>query len=309
MSRAIQYAVLVAMVSLLGTYFYLNAYKVEITQRHYDNFHHGKAALEVELHHGDEILLTHHLRSSDLFDATAKHQLSFYQIGPALYQEIKEHAQEVRLLVNGKQTPYLLGEQGKALKLIWGDRKLVLVQQGDMRTIAANAWRDNVSRKGVVECYGEALCRSIRISGEGWGNLDGPYLDNEENIIKRGMPRGRWLYGPTSKIVIESRIATEIIMAINVLGLVEGMEMGFRGPLLELKPMPVKPYDSPYGGLPLHPQARLLKVALRPGANTIDLSFSRWHRPNSWEQRPLAAYMTALKVKAAQTPQTGRSSP
>ncbi len=309
MSRAIQYIIVVIMVSLFGTYFYLNANKIDISLAKYNDIAHSRSAPKIELLLNDEVLFQHRLRSSDLFDATAKHQLSFYQIGPALYQEIKEHAQEVRLLVNGKQTPYLLGEQGKALKLIWGDRKLVLVQQGDMRTIAANAWRDNVSRKGVVECYGEALCRSIRISGEGWGNLDGPYLDNEENIIKRGMPRGRWLYGPTSKIVIESRIATEIIMAINVLGLVEGMEMGFRGPLLELKPMPVKPYDSPYGGLPLHPQARLLKVALRPGANTIDLSFSRWHRPNSWEQRPLAAYMTALKVKAAQTPQTGRSSP
>ncbi len=309
MSRAMQYAVLVAMVSLLGAYFYLNAYKVEITQRHYDNFRHGKAALKVELHYDDETLLSHHLRSSGLFDATAEHQLSFYQIDPAQYQEIKEHAREVKLLVNGKQTPYILGEQGKALKLIWDDRKLVLVKQGDMRTIAVNAWRDNASRKGVVECFGTALCQSIRVSGEGWGDLDGPYLDNEEDVIKRGMPRGRWLYGPTSRIVIESKIATEVIMAIDVLGLMEGMEMGLKGPLLGLKPMPVKPYEPPYGGLPLYPQSRLLKVALQPGLNTIDLSFSRWHRPNAREQRPLAAYLTALKIKAAQTPQTGRPSP
>lgn len=305
MSRVIQYLALIFMVALLGIYFYFNAYKIGITQAHYSNFIHGKAALDVQLLYDDEVLLSHRLRSSDLFDATGKHQLSFHEVDNALYQEIKAHAQEVKLRVNGEDKAYVLGVQGKALKLIWDDRKLVLVGKGDLRTIAINVWRDNVSRKGVVECYGDILCRSIRISGEGWGKLDGPYLENEEDILRRGMPRGRWLFGPVSRIVIDSRVDTEIIIAVNTLGLMEGMEIGFNGPILAAKTMPTEAYEKPYGGLQLYPQAKLLKVALQPGINTIELAFSKWHRPNAGEQRPLAAYLTALKIKAAQEPQTG----
>jgi len=296
---------LAIMVSLLSTYFYLNAYKIDLTSVDYQNYIHGDKAPVIELILEDEILLRQRLRSSDVFDASGEHQLSFVQVDSAQYQEIKENSRQIKLHINGENIPYVMGEQGKALKIIWSNRKLALVKKGDLRTIAANVWRDNVSKKNIVECFGKELCQSIQVSGKGWGVLEGPYLRSEENKLRRGMPRGRWLFGPVSKIAINSKIETEVIMAINILALNPGLELSLKGPILAAKTSPADPYTTPYGGLQLYPQAKLIKVALKPGANNIFLGFSKWHQPSAGERRPLAAYLTTLKIKAAQVPQNG----
>jgi len=301
-SKIVQNIVIVALLLLSGSYFYLNAYKTDVAFFQYRSIAHGDTAPLVKLMLGDKAVVSHRLRSSDLFDISGKHQLSFLQITPERYEKLKNNLNKLHLLVDGKNISFTLREQGNALKLVWEDRKLAFVRQNDLRAIATNAWWDSVRKNNIVNCVGKALCQSVKIYGEGWGGLEGPYLDTDERVVRRGLPRGRWLYGPASKIIINSKIATKVIVAIKILRLSPKQKIAMQGPLLARKRMPVMRYEAPYGGQKLYPWANLIKLALHPGKNEVILKYSIWHKPGFNISRPIAAYLTGIKIKRAKTP-------
>ena len=69
--------------------------------------------------------------------------------------------------VNGHDVPFELVKKEKVVQLIWADRKLNIVQSGDMQVIAENIAYENDNRKGIFECDRVGvLCQSIRKSGQ-----------------------------------------------------------------------------------------------------------------------------------------------
>lgn len=302
MRKGIQITVVIAMLGLWGTYYSLNANKLVLLSSQYKSIAQGESAQRVELILDDRVLIRHRLRSSDLFDA-GQHQLSFVQLEPVQYQALRENAEDIQLSINGDRVLFVWEERGKALEFVWSDRKLVFVHKGDLRTIVANVWRDNIRDQDILKCFGEDLCQSIQINGEGWGRLEGPYLKSEENTTKRGLPRGRWMYGPATKIAIDSKTATDVLIAIDILRINPNQTIQLQGPELAVKSLPTKPYSRPYGGLALYPLSSLIQVALKPGRNQILFQHSKWHTPNIHERRPLAVYVTGFNIKRAKTPE------
>ena len=234
-------------------------------------------------------------RYSDIFDARGTKQVIFHRLDPDVYARMTDSIEELKLRVNGDDVPFKVIEKGKVVQLIWADRKLNIVQSEDMHVIAENIAYENNNRTGIIECYmvGE-FCQSIRTTTEGIGPLEGPYLDNESEKLRRGLPRGRWGYGPSSTISIVSKISTEAYIGVYMLRLGEDQEVNVEGPILGQQPVAMKKYSAPYGGLQLYPIAMLMKINLQPGVNDIKLYYSKWARRDS---RSRAVYITKIRIK------------
>ena len=298
MMAGMRFFIMLVMLASLGTYFYLNADKVGNLRFQYNEFVNGERALDVELKSDSESIFHYRLRSSDIFDAEGTRQVSFHRLDPEVYARITDSTEELKLRVNGEDVPFEVIEKGKAVQLIWADRKLYIVQSGDMQVIAENIAYENNNRSGIYECYrvGE-FCQLIRTSTEGIGPVEGPYLDNELEQLRRGLPKGRWGYGPSSTISIDSKISTEAYIEVYMLRLSGDQEVNVEGPILGQQPLAMKKYSAPYGGLQLYPIAMLMKIKLQRGVNDIKLSYSKWIHSDGQISRPRAVYITKIRIK------------
>ncbi len=298
MMAGMRFLIMLVMLASLGTYFYLNTDKVGNLRFQYNEFVNGERALDVELKSDSESIFHYRLRSSDIFDAEGTRQVSFHSLDPDVYARITGSTEELELRVNGEDVPFEAIEKGKAVQLIWADRKLNIVQSGDIQVIAENIVYENNNKNSVYQCYRVGgFCQSIRTSTEGIGPEEGPYLDNESEKLRRGLPRGRWGYGPSSTISVFSKISTEAYIGVYMLRLSENQEVNVEGPILGQQPLAMKKYSAPYGGLQLYPMAVLIKINLQPGVNDIKLSYSKWAQPDRRNSRPRAVYFTNIRIK------------
>ncbi len=298
MMAGMRFFIMLLMLASLGTYFYLNTDKVGILRFQYNEFVNGERALDVELTSDSESFFHYRLRSSDIFDAEGTRQVSFHSLDPDVYARITGNTEELKLRVDGEDVPFKAIEKANAVQLIWADRKLNIVQSGDMQAIAQNIAYEHSYKHGVYQCYRDGnFCQSVRTSTKGIGPEEGPYLDNEPERLKRGLPRGRWGYGPSSMISVFSKISTEAYIWVYMLRLSENQEVNIEGPILGQQPVAMKKYSAPYGGLQLYPMAVLIRINLQPGSNDIELSYSEWAQPDRHNSHPRAVYITNIRIK------------
>ncbi len=296
MKTGMRFFMILVMLSSLGIYLDLNSDKVVHLSRVYDEISNGESALDVDLKVNSESVVQHRLRSSNLFDAAGTRQVSFLGLDPDSYAKVAGNIAELQLSVDGSDVPFETMEQGKAVQLMWADRKLNIVPSGDMQVVAESITYENENRPRWFSCFNKRFCRSIRVSTEGIGPLEGPYLGNELNKLKRGLPRGSWAYGPYSSISISSDISTEAVIGISVLRLSEDQQLNIEGPVLGQRSLPSEEFVSPYGGLQLYPEEKRVKIRLRPGVNEIKLVYSKWMGLIGHDERPEAVYITSIKI-------------
>lgn len=282
----------------LGVYIYLNTDKVDYLSSQYQEFINGKSALDVELKSDSESFFRTHLRSSDIFDATGTRQVNFLSLAPDDFARITGSTEELKLRVNGNNVAFDVVEKEKVVQLIWSDRKLNIVRAGNLAVIAENIAYENDNRKGIYECIKVIeFCQYIRTSTDGIGPMKGPYLYDEMETHKRGLPVGRWGYGPSSTIRIESKISTDAFVEISMLRISEDQVVKVEGPILEQQLKPMKMYVAPYGGMQFYPGLLLVKIRLQPGINNIKLSYSRLIRADERNRRPRAVYITKVRIR------------
>jgi len=296
MKTGMRFFIVLVMLCSLGIYLDLNSNKVVHLSRVYDEIINGESALDVELKVNSEFVIQHRLRSSNLFDAAGTRQVSFLGLDPDSYAKVAGNTAELKLSIDGSDVPFEAIEQGNAVQLMWADRKLNIVRSGDMQVIAESIAHENNNRPRWFSCFNNTFCKSIRVSTDGIGPVEGPYLDNELNKLKRGLPMGSWAYGPYSSISISSDISTEAVIGISMLRLSEDQEINIEGPVLGQKSLPSEKLITPYGGLQLYPQEKRIKISLQPGVNEIKLIYSKWMGLIGHDQRPEAVYITSIKI-------------
>jgi len=195
--------VLVLMVGLLGLYFYLDRAMPEYAAANYHKIAAGKAALSVNLQVDGKTVVAFRLPASDFFDATGKYQVNFHAVEHARFRLLNSRLEKVSVSLNGQPVTVKRTAGKQYLLFLLPQKKLYITREGDARTIAALAWTERKHRKDIFDCRGSRLCPNIRFAGgDGIGLLDGPYLDTEQAAKRRGMPRGRWAFGPQTTIDI-----------------------------------------------------------------------------------------------------------
>jgi len=303
--RKCQGVVLALMVGLLGLYFYLDRAMPEYAAANYHKIAEGKTALRVNLQVDGKPVAVFRLPASDFFDATGKYQVSFHALAQAPFRLLKSRLEKVKISLDGQPATVKRIAGKQYLLFLLPHKKLYLTRKSDTRTIAALAWTEIKHRKDIFDCRGSRLCPNIRFSdGDGIGLLDGPYLDTEQAMKRRGMPRGRWAFGPQTTIDIQSKLDTRAILSITALGIMKNQQLIFSGPVLKVKNMLKTPQAINVSGKLFYLKKYLAELQLKPGENNLVIKYSNWLKATPGEPRQLAAYM--LHVNLIEEKRVGR---
>lgn len=294
-------AVVVVMVVLTATYMFLNRWQAYQVAEDYRMIASGKPAPELTFLLDGEVITEHRAHATGIFDGAGQHQLSFYPAAPEVFETLKENRDKIDIRVDGRLVETPLRDRGDVLQVTWDERTLSIVRHDDIRSIAANILFYRKNRQDVIQCFGGQFCGMIRITAN-WGDLIGPFADDDLENLRRGLPRGRWGLGPATEINIQSNVATDAWIAVSYLKISRDQEVTFGGAVQEVKPYAPDSYRKAYRGMDLVPAANLLRVTLQPGDNRVIINYSRWAQPGPRIQQKLAAYITGFKIKPANTP-------
>ena len=154
--------------------------------------------------------------------------------------------------------------------------------------------------KLVEQCFPVELCRSLKIVAANWGVAEGPFNDNELVPFRRGLPRGRWLFGPETKVTFQTDRSMKVAILVNLLETTSDQEVTFDGPGLQTKSLRSSTTLAELGGKKYFPKSGILELQLKQGRNDLVIRFSKWGLPA--EQRalrdlPYAALLTDMKIK------------
>ena len=295
--RKCQGVMLLLMVGLLGLYFYLDRAMPEYAAANYHKIAAGSPALSVDLRVDDKTVATFRLPASDFFDATGKYQVNFHALDPARFRLLNARLKKLSVSLNGQPVTVKRIAGKQYLLFLLPQKKLYLTREGDTRTIAALAWTEEKHRKDIFACRGSRLCPNIRFAGgAGIGMLDGPYLDTEQAAKRRGMPRGRWAFGPQTTIDIQSKLDSRAILSITALGITKNQQLIFSGPVLKVKNVEKTSRAVNVSGKLFYLKKYLAELHLRPGVNNLAIKYSNWMKATPGEPRQLAAYMMHVNL-------------
>jgi len=281
----------------LGLYFYLDRGMPEYAAANYHKIAAGKTALRVNLQVDGKTVVAFRLPASDFFDATGKYQVNFHALEQVPFRLLKSQLKKVSVSLDGHPATVKRIAGKQYLLFLLPHKKLYLTRAGDTRTIAALAWTERKHRKDIFDCRGSHLCPNIRFAGgAGIGSLDGPYLETEQAAKRRGMPRGRWAFGPQTAIDIQSKLNTRAILSITALGITKNQQLMLSGPVLKVKNMEKTSRAVNVSGKLFYLKKYLAELQLKPGENKLMIKYSNWMKATPGEPRQLAAYMLHVNL-------------
>ena len=291
-------AAVVLMAALAGTYFWLNAEKVSYALDQLRTLSGGRPANEITLSLDGRAAARFRFPESDLFDARSARQLNFHRLDEAAFDRLGAAAERVEVALNGARTAAPLQAARGFLHIELPGHRLHLLRGDDLRAMALLIDSHNRSRGDVLACAGE-ICQAVRLFGtSGIGPVDGPFLDTDLSPLRRGMPRGRWVYGPATRLDFRASMPARAWIEVEVLGLTPDQEIRFVGPVRKVTVTASGQEEVLIGGLPFYLKRYVAEVEFQEGDNQISLQYSRY-RAAVRETERRAGYLTLLSIRDA----------
>lgn len=129
-------ALLIAMASLLGVYFYVNFYKLYFVSNQYAQIIQGEYAPTMTINLDGKSLLSFRLPSSDLYDAGGKRQVNFHHLDQKIFEQLKSRIEEVQVKLAGKTIAVQVNSKKNYILFELPQKKIFLLQQDDFNTMA-----------------------------------------------------------------------------------------------------------------------------------------------------------------------------
>ena len=287
---------LAAMVALVAVYGYLNWYKLYIGSIQYGEIFSGDATKPLTLILDNKPVLHFRLPSSDIADMSRERQVVFQPIYAGKLDVLRKHRDEVKFEFEGKVVPTRLVDGDKYLMALLPGRKLYLVAREDARTIAAIAWNERAKGRSFVKCRGKTFCRDTHPgSVVGLGPVAGPFLQNDIDATRRGLPFGAWAYAPTVAFSLEAKQPAKALLVFRMLKIAPTQQVRVTGKVKSTDMAQKKSSAVLAGGLTLYPDAVVVAVELDAGDNAFRMDFSQALR--AAEGVPAkAAYITSIEM-------------
>ena len=129
-------ALLLAMVSLLGAYFYLNIHKLYFVSNQYAQIIQGEYAPTLTVSLDGESLTSFRLPSSDVYDDGGKRQVNFHHLDQKIFEQLKSRIKEVQVKLAGKTIAAQVNSKENYILFELPQKKIFLLQDDDFNTVA-----------------------------------------------------------------------------------------------------------------------------------------------------------------------------
>lgn len=298
-SRLMQLALMIAALSLLAVYIYLNINKLENITRKWMNIVNGKPALELRLALSGDVVFQQRLKASAIFDADGIRQIYFVHLPNDLFARTRDGLESASLAIRQQKTAVTKTQDQSALLAVTEDKRVYLLEEGELKYMMTVIWNERLRAGTIVQCTTPRLCESLRVESGDWGPVQGPFLDTEYVPERRSLPKGRWVKGPETVLRIQSGSRQEVTMQISLLGVLADQHLRFRGAATRVQKVDRDMPPVTAAGRELYPAVYLLALDLQPGVNYLEMSFSNWLEPTAAGANPLAAYVVAIGMKGS----------
>lgn len=296
-SRLIKLVVMGASLLLMATYILLNQQKLVTLSSNLADINSGKTSLEVRLSLAGEIVHQQALKDSDIFDAAGVRQIFFVHLPDSVFARVQSEMKAARLTIDQHEMTLTKTGNASAVLAVTADKRIYLLKEGEFKYILTVIWNQRLRSGKFVHCVPAELCASIKITSQFWGPVQGPYLGSDITTARRGMPKGRWVRGPRAVIDIQSGIKQKVWLQINLLSEFPDQQIGLRGATTPLQKVNENSEALKAGGRLFYPAVYVVPLNLQPGANSLEMAFSKWDESNDKNVNPLAAYITAIGLK------------
>lgn len=298
-SRFTQLVFAIASMLLIAMYIYLNFSKLEVLPGHWSDIVSGSAAVTLELSLSGEPVFQQWLKESDIYGAAGKRQVHFVHLPEDIFARAQSEIETASLKVQ-RQDVTLSGTPDKsALLAVTDDRKIYFLKEGELKYMMTAIWNERLRSGNIIQCSTPGLCKSLNVSSKYWGPVLGPFSKTEFTPGLRSLPRGRWARGPRTVIDIRSAQKQKVWMQIDLLGVLEGQQVNFRGRGTQVRRLDTDSAPLDAAGRTLHPASYVLALDLEPGMNYVEMEFSKWEKPTLEGANPLAAYILAIGFREA----------
>lgn len=297
--RVTKIVTVVASLSLLAVYIYLNVGKLETAWSDWADIRSGQPAAKVALLLSGEPVFQGFVKTSDIYDATGNRQVNVIHLPADVYTRVQQDVEMASLDVQEKKVAVSSTPDRQALLALTEGRKIYLLKEGDLKYMMTAIWNERIRGKNIIQCEDLQICNSVRISSKHWGPVIGPYPVSEINPVLRALPRGRWARGPRTVLSIQSSVRQDLWMKINLLGVFEDQVLRFSGDATQVRKIETDAAPLNTGGRLLYPAGYEVLLKLNPGANYLEVSYSKYAEPVREGANPLAAYVSAIVLKEA----------
>ena len=298
-SRLINPLVMGVALLLMAAYFFMNLHKLEILSDNWADIGTGEAALPIQLMLAGKPVHRQRLKESEIFDSAGVRQIYFVHLPKDVFVRMQEELKEASLVIDQENIAVTSTSNKSALLAVTADKRVYFLEEGELKYMMTVIWNERLRAGKFIHCVTRRLCDSIRITSQNWGPMRGPFLDSDISPGRRGMPKGRWVMGPTAAFNIQSGKQQKIWVKINLLSEFPDQQLSLRGAASPLQKVNEDSVTLEAGGRTLYPGIYVVPLNLQPGTNRLELAFSKWSEPGGKDANPLAVYFTAIGLKQA----------
>ncbi len=295
-TNIIKWLVTAVALLLLSTYFFLNYQKLVVLRTYWSDFNAGSTTPVVRIKLDEEVVYEYSLNTTDILDPTGKYQINIIPVPGKLFEKIGDQFKSSRLLIDKREFPLSTSGDKSTLLAVTVDRKIYLVADDTLKPMMTVIWNEQRLLENIIQCMTPDLCKTLLIASPHWGPLEGPFSDSEFSADRRALPRGRWILGPETSLNIQSGKDQRVRMEISLLAIHPDQEIRFQGPVSKSWKMETQASTLTAGGRLLTPSVFLVQLDLQSGNNELVISYSLWDKPVGKNAKPLAAYLTGIKV-------------
>ena len=298
-SQLIKFVVVGTSLLLMAVYFFMNQHKLETLSGNWADISTGEVASGIQLMLAGQPVFQQRLKDSEVFDKEGIRQIYFLHLPKSVFARTKAEIKVANLVIDQQDIALSSTSNKAALLAVTADKRVYLLEEGELKYMMTVIWNERLQAKKFMRCVTKGLCDSISITSNHWGPMQGPFLDSDIIPGRRGMPKGRWVMGPRTAFDIQSAKQQKVLVQINLLSEFPDQELSLRGAVAPLRNVSTNPDSLEAGGRSLYPGVYLVPLNLQPGANRLEMAFSKWSKPVSEGANSMAAYVTAVGLKQA----------
>jgi hypothetical protein len=284
---------------LLASYIYLGSEKMVSLVLKWAVFLNSSSAPVAKISVDGKTVWEKPLLSTGFYDASGKLQTHYITLQPQLMQQILHKNSDILVsLGDGDPVRPQFARHVQVIRSDFPHQRIYFVADDHIDTLAMLARNDTRRGRNNVECLPPGLCETLEISSQKWGHVEGPYLRTDISEVRRGVPRGRWLPAPTTPFTVHSDRPQRVAMLFNVYALMPDQQITLSGSGIRNIKQPEVPLDEMNIGIwHLYPRSYIVDLDLHAGDNEMAFEFSKWPEPLSEGGVPLAALLSAIKIK------------
>lgn len=296
-SQLMKFVVVTTSLLFMAVYFFMNQHKLETLSGDWADISTGEVASSVQLMLAGQPVFQQRLKDSEIFDKEGVRQIYFLHLPKGVFARTKAEIKVASLVIDQQDIALSSTSNEAALLAVTADKRVYLLEEGELKYMMTVIWNERLQAGSIIRCVTKGLCDSISITSKHWGPMQGPYLDSDIIPGHRGMPKGRWVMGPRATFDIQSGKQQKVLVQINLLSEFPDQELILRGADAPLQKANANSEPLDAGGRLLYPGVYVVHLNLQPGANKLDMAFSKWSEPVSKDANRLAAYFTVIGLK------------